>query len=540
MVAALVRLLHSGVQDTSRLLPKDGPKDCSAFLRVWIRGGRLTTQWSRLDFQQKPNFGTTAFCQLVKKGELLTRLYLVCNLPDIYTPQAAAIASAGASFRGPRFGWTNSLGHALIASATVDIGGVRVETIESRLLEIHDEYDVPIEKLVNKNTMIGRIDNGFGETSLGNSAVPQRVIVPLPFWFSKGDLGAALPIDAIHVDEIRVGITFRPATGVYYTDSRAPATAVVPTVEGSALWPILGSKFYKADPISGTVVPGLALNKQENASLVSPIAGITMPLTLALGDTYLLAEYMYLDRPEANMFRQAEIEIPVVQHYRIEPRDTRGFTDVTIPLELPQPTRHLYFMAQNYFAIPYNAYFLATRDLSGSSLGYYSGGLPIAAPASETYAPWWPDCSGLNAAYVLPLVPGFSTRGSEPFATLELFYEGTYVKTSTAYPALYRSILPSLEERKSPFINRYMYCIPLGIQAGYFPPSVPTGQTNMNRIMKKSLRFGIAGGQGVQEISQVVAEDIKTARQRLWIYCYAETHNILRIYGGRAAMLFAY
>jgi hypothetical protein len=523
MVASLVRLLHSGPQDM-RLLPKDGPRDVGAYVRVLTRAGRFTTQWARLDFQQKPNFGQQSFCQLQKKGELITRLYLVTTLPDIYTRQAAAVAAAGvdvsgnSNFRGPRFGWTNSIGHALVESATLYIGGNRIDTLDSRLLEIKDEFNTPLEKIVNMNTMIGRVQNGFGETSLGNTATPQQLYIPLPFWFCRGDLGAALPIDSIHVDEVRIGITFSPLSSVYYTDSRvvpvigSPFSPAVASVPGSTLWPIGGSPFYRADA-TGELVPGLALNKVYNSVNVKPISGITMqPISeLPLGDTYLLAEYIYLDKPEANRFRLADIEIPIAQHYRIEPRDTQGFPDITIPMELPNPIRHLYCMAQNYNAIPYNCPFLATRDLSG---------------ADVSFAPWWPDCSGLNAAVPGYLSPGFSQRGSEPFGSIELLYEGKYVRTSTENCALYRSILPSLEERKSPWINRYMYCIPFGQQAGYFPASTPVGEANMNRIMKKELRFGILGRGG--------------RPQRVWIYVYAESYNILRIFGGRAGLLFGY
>ncbi len=521
-MAALVRLLHSGPQDM-RLLPKKGPTDVSAYIRVLTRTGRFTTQWSRLDFQQKPQFGQQAVCRLLKKGELITRLYLVATLPDIYTPQADAIAAVReVNFAGPRFGWTNSIGHALIQSATVDIGGARVETLDSRLLEIHDEYDTPLEKVVNKNALIGRLQNGFTETSLGNSVQPTRVIVPLPFWFCRGDLGAALPIDAIHVDEVRVSIQFRGINGCYYTDSRVDSDSIIPTVEGSALWPMAGSSFYTTS--GGTEdIPGLYKNKEEISVNVRPIPGIQMPQTFSLGDTYLLAEYIYLDKPEANRFRLGDIQIPMTQHYRIEPHDTQRFRDVTIPLEISNPTRHLFFMAQNYNAVAYNTYFLATRNLASQ----YRYRVPLSASErSETFVPWWPDCSGLNAATAGFLVPGFSTRGSEPFASIELLYEGNFVKTSTENCALYRSILPSIDERKSPWINRYMYCIPFGVQQGYFGPSVPLGQVNMGRIMKKELRFGIAGQGGTPE--------------RLWIHIWAETYNILRIFGGRAGLLFGY
>jgi hypothetical protein len=62
----------------------------------------------------------------------------------------------------------------------------------------------------------------------------------------------------------------------------------------------------------------------------------------------------------------------------------------------------------------------------------------------------------------------------------------------------------------------------------------------MNRIMKKDLRFGIGGPAGVQQNGAGPEDDSVTQRQRLWIYTYAETYNILRVYGGRASLLFAY
>jgi hypothetical protein len=341
--------------------------------------------------------------------------------------------------------------------------------------------------------MIGRVQNGFTETSLGNTSTPTQVIVPLPFWFSRGDLGAALPIDSLHVDEVRVGIQFRPVTSLYYTETRS---GIATPTEGSALWPILGSSFYAPNP-NGTIIPAISPNP------VSAIPGIQMPQTIRLGDTYLLAEYIYLDKPEANRFRLADIEIPIVQHVAIDAKDTQRAPFYQIPLEIQNPIRHLFFMGQNYTAAAYNAFFLSTRDLSGN------GNI------------WWPDCQGLGFTNT-QLIPGFSTRGSEPFTLIELIYEGSYVRTSTENCALYRSILPSLEERKSPWLNRYMYCIPFGVNSAYTPPSIVMGEGNMNRIMKKDLRLGIS------------------RNQRMMIYCWAETYNIFKVFGGRGTLLFAF
>ena len=496
MVASLVRLLHSGIQD-ERLLPKIST-DIQAYIRIHIRAGRMTTQWQRLDFQQSPQFNQTSSCRLLRKGELITRLYLITTMPDIYTPQSNAMNIATTNFVGPRFGWTNSLGHALIASANVTIGGNNIETLDGRLLEVLDEFNTPLEKVLDVNAMIGRVQNGFTQTSLGNSLTPTQIVTPLPFWFSRGDLGTALPIDSLNVDEVRVSIQFRPVTSLYYTNSQVNSTTLTST-EGSSLWPILGSSFYTKNNSTGRIIPEISPTQK-----VSAIPNIQMPMKLSLGDTYILAEYIYLDKPEANRFRLADIEIPIIQHVRIDPKDTQRAPYYQIALELQNPIRHLFFMAQNYSAINYNAFFLSTADLSGNG------------------TIWWPDCLGLNAGYPSQLLPGFSTRGSEPFSLIELIYEGSYVRTSTENCALYRSILPSLEERKSPWHNRYMYCLPFGVNNGYTPPSIVMGEGNMNRIMKKDLRFGIRNS------------------QRLWIYCWAETYNILKIFGGRGTLLFAY
>lgn len=505
MVASLLRVLHSGPQD-QRLMPKEVKESLKAYVRVIVRAGRMTTQWQRIDFLQQPGLGQQAVARIPVKGELLTRLYLVATMPDIETPQAAAKAAAGSLEVQPQFGWTNSLGHALVESATLEIGGARVEQLDSRLLEILDEFNTPLEKVLGVNDLIQRKQNGFSPSSIGRDATPTRVVVPLPFWFSRGDIGAALPIDALYVDEVRVSLQLRALSGLYYTDSRSDSTD---TANGAALWPILNSPFYTLD--GSTYVYNL-LPKVSDPILADLIPGIKMPSTLPLGDTYLLAEYVYLDKPEANRFRIADISLPVIQHAPINPVDTRGFPRIQVPVEINNPLRTLYWMAQNYSANRYNAYFLATRDLSG---------------LDTTDVPWWPDCVGLSVSGPGTLIPGFARRDSEPFSFLEVLYEGSYVRTSTENCALYRSLLPSYEMKKSPWHNRYMYALSFGQQPGLFPGSAPIGEANWNRILKKELVLGCAPLAGTFD-----------QYARLWIYVWAETYNVFRVYGGRGAMLF--
>jgi hypothetical protein len=241
-----------------------------------------------------------------------------------------------------------------------------------------------------------------------------------------------------------------------------------------------------------------------------------MPTQFSLGDAYLLVEYIYLDKPEANRFRIADIQVPVVQHYKFDPVDNMSTAHVRIPLIVPNPTRDIFFYCQKYEGPGFNAPFLATRDLSDNI---------------TPFAPWWPDARGLEERLYGILSPAFSTRYSEPIRWLALNYAESLTRYSTENVALFRTIIPSMEQKKTPWVNRYFYNIPFGLRNGYTPFSMPMGEANLDKIQRINLVLGFHGKTG---------SIIDTITERFNVFVYAETYNILRIYGGRAGMMFAY
>jgi hypothetical protein len=433
-------------------------------------------------------------------------------MPDIVGPQLKARAAAPTTFAGPTFGWTNSLGHALIANASLDIGGARIEQFNGRLLEVLDEFNTPLEKTTIVNTLLPRLQNGFNVQSIGWTDRPTVAVTPLPFWFSRGDPGVALPIDAINNDQVRLNISFAPLNTLYVSSAQQSYT-VGALAGGDAYFPLLESPFYQT---GGTrSVAGLSGNPSVS-QLVSVIPNIQMAPSYSLDDTYVLAEYVYLDKPEANKFRISDIQYPIPQHYIFEPTDSNGLPKLNIPLRIPNPTRDLFFFAQRIEATAYNAPFLASRDLSGYGV--------------QT-APWWPDASGLNAVNLGTLVPAFSTRQSEPLETLSLVYENKLYRYSNYAPQIFRSLLPALIQKKTPWVNAYYYNLPFGMEHGQMPPSVSMGEANLDKIEKIELRLQFKPFLGSIDPNNV---------PRYIVYSFAETYNILRIYGGRAGLLFAY
>jgi hypothetical protein len=271
-----------------------------------------------------------------------------------------------------------------------------------------------------------------------------------------------------------------------------------------------GSKFYSQDPV---------LNANQTP-LSNTNGVIQMPLNLALGDCHIMAEYIYLDQNEANRFRLADLQIPVVQHYAINPQDTQGLMNTRIRLDIPNPCRDLYFMCNPYLAPSYNAHFLATRTLTGSTNSLPNNG----------QTPWWPDAVGLSSLQAGSIVrPAFALSQSEPLSGYELDYQGSLVRFRTEAPALFRSIIPSYEQRKSPWVNRYYYNIPLAIQNGFTPFSKPQGEANLDKITQRDLILQFKPTPGL--ILSV---------PRYTVYTYAETYNMLRVYGGRGGLMFAY
>jgi len=162
-------------------------------------------------------------------------------------------------------------------------------------------------------------------------------------------------------------------------------------------------------------------------------------------------------------------------------------------------------------------------DLSGIFIADASGIGPI--------APWWPDAKGLSLDTFSQLIPAYSTIDSEPITSFSLQYNGHLTRYSTENPALYRSILPSLEQRKSPWHNKYYYHIPFGTQHEKYGITNPMGHANLDKILNIDLSLLFQPYRGSNRPSDV---------PDYIIYIWAETYSILRVYGGRAGLLFGY
>ena len=89
MVASLLKIVSTGMQD-ERLQPPKGQPNLDSFLMVIIKAGRYATNWTRIDFDTKPEFGARSVIRVPSKGEMIGRVYLVTVMPDIRSQQQVA------------------------------------------------------------------------------------------------------------------------------------------------------------------------------------------------------------------------------------------------------------------------------------------------------------------------------------------------------------------------------------------------------------------------------------------------------------------
>jgi hypothetical protein len=403
----------------------------------------------------------------------------------------------------------------------LDIGGAIVDMLDGRLLEVLVEVYTPLEMLPAKNQMIQRNPSNYSPLTSVGPLGGQVVYVPLPFWFCSGSLAQYLPLDAISAETVRVHVTFNPVNTLTYTNARVDTetgSVYNPVIPPGSMLMAVGSSFWRSNPLSDEVVYGLNQSIPETGISGEVIPGITMP-TLVLGDTYILAEYISVEEPEAIALRSSELTYFVEQHNAVPVVTSLNSTEVHIPLELRNLTKEIFWVLQRPEALDYNAWFLFTRDLS----------------SVDGFEPWWPDAQlTLTSENDWLVLPAFRNAFSEPLAGATLLYSGDE-RFDQDGGSFFRTLVPSLHYKKAAVHDRYVYAWSFGLRPSLQGDETlvgeayaPRGAANWDLIPKKELYLRLNSGRGGRTPPILNA------------YVWTTTWNVMKVFGGRAGMLFDY
>lgn len=485
--ASMLRIVAYGLQDRERLNAPRGQPSVRFYTGALRRRTRWASQWRRVDFDNGANFGRTATVTLPILGELITRATLIVELPNIKTPQDVA-AAAGAV--GPHWSWTNSIGHAIASDMTFLMGGQVMDSLDSRLLEVLDEQTGTIEHFDSTNLMIGRNPTNYNELDYRVQQQPHTLEIIPPFWWNRGPGPQALPIQALSKEKVQISVTFRPVQQCVYTDARLPPPAI-------GIPPVVGAPFVDASGM--------------------PIPGVTMPTAESgfwrFTDAYWIVEYVSLEDREAAAFRMADLTIPIEQHVAIPAVPTEGAHKVRIPLNQAGLVRDMTWVAQRTEATAFNAYFLFSKDLG--PVGLSPVGLsPVGLGSAGGEGPWWPDAQIPNWDYGDGFIrPGFSDRRSDPIVASAMTIRGK-TRFELEGPSFCRSLMPALNCRRTPLINRYIHRYDFGFwptgglaEALERPVDEVRGAANWDRLPSKELLLTMGGADDCGSASSWVTDD---------------------------------
>lgn len=203
MTGTLLQLQSNGIQDV--YLTKD--PQINIFKYSYFRYVNFATETVKLELNEVATFNKKTICNILKKGHLLSKLYLHLKLP--------ALVKNGGTY----VCWSDVLGYAIFKDPIeLEIGGVVVDKLYPQFLNMWDDISNH-SKMFGKNLMLLKSD--VISAAKQNATKPVDLIIPLDFWFCK-QYSSALPLLSMNRQDIKISFRFRDFSELINYDGLEP------------------------------------------------------------------------------------------------------------------------------------------------------------------------------------------------------------------------------------------------------------------------------------------------------------------------------
>ena len=224
-----MQLVAYGMQDVYLT----GNSQITFFKNLYRRHTNYACEAVEQTFQSNSTgFGNKLVAVISRNGDLLHRLWLEVSMPAETADTA----------------YVSKLGHALIKSAEVEIGGQRIDKIYGRFTHLWHKLSCKAEKEAGYELMTGNDGpdgSAVAPATTTEHGVARKLYLPINFWFSKGSAGAALPLIALQYHEVRISIELADRDAIVVTRTGGNATAT--DMDKMAEQPRLYSDFFYLD-----------------------------------------------------------------------------------------------------------------------------------------------------------------------------------------------------------------------------------------------------------------------------------------------------
>jgi len=325
MGSGLIQLASYGIQDLYFI---NNPT-ITFFKVVYKRHTNFAIESISQNFNTKPDFGLRVTCTISKIADLISKIYLMVNLPPIGKFIDVQNESGVGNSNIACCAWTKNIGFQLIKQVDLEIGGILIDRHYADWLNIWHEMTVKFSQKPGLNKMVGNIPELY---ELSSSKQGYLLYIPLIFWFNRYP-NLALPLISSYNTDIKINIEFNslddcliigPSHYIILSD------VICLFNKNDILYQTINNiiyymKFISFDQINQKmyyikITPEqiTSLNpiySQSNISyfvtpslINSEILYFNKPkyfpqiINLALGNSYLLVDYIFLDSPERLRF----------------------------------------------------------------------------------------------------------------------------------------------------------------------------------------------------------------------------------------------
>jgi hypothetical protein len=202
----LVELIARGNQDVFLI----GNPQFSFFKSVYRRHTNFAIEPIRQIFTESPDFSKKVVCIIDKKADMLSDILLEVELPALTE----------------NVSWTNGIGYFMIDYVELQLGGEPIDRITGDLMDAWMELSTQLGIKNSLYTMIGKYITFNKNTQIGS----KKLLIPLPFWFTRG-VERALPLISMQYIDVKIVVQFKSFDQCWYklTEVVSPPSGIMIT-----------------------------------------------------------------------------------------------------------------------------------------------------------------------------------------------------------------------------------------------------------------------------------------------------------------------
>ena len=174
------------------------------FKIIYRRYTNFAMESVKTNFIYQPKFGKRYSCELSRLGDLVNKMWLVIDLPDLPT----IYTFNNVLDKKLKFAWARDIGYVIIDYIEIEIAGKVVQ-------KKWGEYMNAVDKVLNSkdynsslDPFIGNLPEYYEYQNTSNGIPSRQLKIPLTFWFCETS-GMALPLLCLEHNVVRFNVQLR-------------------------------------------------------------------------------------------------------------------------------------------------------------------------------------------------------------------------------------------------------------------------------------------------------------------------------------------